>query len=191
VDLRKELIRDEANAIETTYLRADFLEQPDREEVKRLLVRYLDQRLSIAGARTLEEAEAIVGRTGEIHDRLWMIAVEHGQRELNSDVAALYIDSLNEMFNLHHQRVAIGLQARIPPGVWAGLYALSVLGMISMGYQSGITGSKRSGASLILALSFALVTSLIVALDRPTTSGFRLSQQPLIDVRTRMGPDSE
>jgi acetyl-CoA carboxylase alpha subunit len=115
VDLRKELIRDEANAIETTYLRADFLEQPDREEVKRLLVRYLDQRLSIAGARTLEEAEAIVGRTGEIHDRLWMIAVEHAQRELNSDVA----------------------------------------------------------------------------LDRPTTSGFRLSQQPRIDVRSRMGPDSE
>jgi hypothetical protein len=191
LDTRKELIRSEANAIETTYLRADFLEQPDREEVKRLLVRYLDARVSVGEVRSVEEIGEILRETQEIHDRLWAIAVEHGQRELNSDVAALYIDSLNETFNLHHQRVAVGLQTRIPLGVWAALYLLSVLGMISMGYQSGITGSKRTGASLMLALSFALVTSLIVALDRPTTSGFRLSQQPLIDVRSRLGPDSE
>jgi hypothetical protein len=92
------------------------------------------------------------------------------------------------MFNLHHQRVAVGVQARIPPGVWLALYALSVLGMLGMGYQAGITGSKRSGASLILALSFALVTSMIAALDSGGTSGFRVPQQPLIDVRSRMGP---
>src|SRR5512134_581079 len=190
-DVRKGLVRDEARAIETTYLRADFLTEPDRDEVKRLLVEYLDERLALTEAQTVEDVEPTLRKSREIHDRLWRIAVEHGQRELNSDVAALYIDSLNETFNLHHQRVAVGLQARIPLGVWAALYLLSVLGMISMGYQSGITGSKRTGASLMLALSFALVTSLIVALDRPTTSGFRLSQQPLIDVRSRLGPGSE
>jgi len=186
LDLRKELIRSEANAIETTFLRAEFLQGPDREEVKRLLVRYLDERLAVTEARTMEEVDAIVQRAREIHDRLWRIAVEHGLRELNSDVAALYIDSLNEMFNLHHQRVAVGVQTRIPLGVWVSLYVLSVLGMLSMGYQSGVTGSKRSSASLILAISFALVTSLIAALDRPLASGFKLSQQPLIDVRGRM-----
>jgi hypothetical protein len=188
LDARKELVRNEANAIETTYLRADFLTQPDREEVKRLLVWYLDERLAVVHARTLEEIEAIRRRSHEIHDRLWTIAVEHGQRELNSDVAALYIDALNEMFNLHHQRVAVGLQARIPPGVWAALYTLAMLGMISMGYQGGIIGSKRSGASVILVLSFALVTTLIASLDRPLMGGFRATQQPLIDVRSRMAP---
>lgn len=186
LDTRKQLIRDEANAIETTFLRAEFLEPPDREEVKRLLARYLDERLAVADARTMEEIDAIVLRAGEIHDRLWEIAVEHGRRELNSDVAALYIDSLNETFNLHHQRVAVGVQTRIPLGVWAALYLLSVFGMLSMGYQEGVTGSKRSAASLILAISFAPVTSLIAAIDRPLTSGFRVSQQPLVDVRGRM-----
>lgn len=188
VDARKELIRDEARAIETTYLRADFLTQPDRDEVKRLLVRYLDERIAIVEARSAEDVEPMLKRSRETHDRLWQIAVEHGQRELDSDVAALFIDSLNEMFNLHHQRVAIGLQLRIPTGVWIALYALSVLGMISMGYQVGITGSKRSEASLILAIAFALVTSLIAALDRPFASGFRVPQQALFDVRARMAP---
>jgi hypothetical protein len=60
--------------------------------------------------------------------------------------------------------------------------------MLSMGYQAGITGSKRSGAGPILALSFALVTSMIAALDGPGTRGFRVPQQPLLDVRSRMGP---
>lgn len=45
-----------------------------------------------------------------------------------------------------HQRVAVGIQARIPLGVWVALFVLSALGMLGMGYQSGITGSKRSGA---------------------------------------------
>lgn len=187
-DARKELVRNEARAIETTYLRADFLEPPDREAVKNLLVRYLDERLAIADMRAAEEVEPILREAAETHERLWKIAVEHGRRELNSDVAALYIDSLNEMFDLHHQRVAIGLQARIPSGVWACLYLLAMLGMISMGYQEGITGSRRSAASLILALSFALVISLIAALDRPISGGFTVPHQPLFDVRARMAP---
>jgi len=40
----------------------------------------------------------------------------------------------------------------------------------------------------MLAISFALVTSLIAALDRPVTTGFRVSQEPLIDVRGRIAP---
>jgi hypothetical protein len=185
-DDRKALVRDEARAIETTYLRADFLTEPDRAEVKRLLVEYLEERLALVDAQTVEDVEPTLMKSREIHDRLWKIAVEHGRRELDSDVAALYIDSLNEMVNLHHQRVAVGIQLRIPIGVWGALYALSVLGMIGMGYQGGITGSKRSLASVILALSFALVTSLIFALDRPATRGFRVPQQPLADVRARV-----
>lgn len=188
VDARKELIRNEANAIETTWLRADFLEQPDRQEVKSLLVRYLDERLASVDARTFEEIDAIITKTRGIHDRLWAIAVANGKKDLNSDVAALYIDSLNEMFNLHHQRVAVGVQTRIPIGVWVALYVLSVFGMLSMGYQGGITGSNRSGASVILAISFALVTTLIAALDHPLARGFRVPQQPLVDLRARMAP---
>jgi hypothetical protein len=187
-DTRKELVRNEANAIETAWLRADFIPPPDREEVKRLLAQYLDERLTVVRSPSAENVEAMLRNVEALRQRLWQLAVEHGRRDLNSDVAALYIDSLNEMFNLHHQRVAVGIQVRIPPGVWLALYALSVLGMLSMGYQAGITGSKRSGASLILALSFALVTSMIAALDGAGTSGFRVPQQPLIDVRSRIAP---
>ena len=71
-DLRKQVLLDEANAIGTTYLRAEFLPEPFRNEVKERLRRYSDARLEffaagedLAGAR---RAEADVQR---LQGELW------------------------------------------------------------------------------------------------------------------------
>ena len=77
--------------------------------------------------------------------------------------------------------MALGLQARIPIGVWLVLYALTILGMISLGYHAGIAGSKWSKASLFLALSFAIMATMIASLDRP--GGARVAQGPLVDLQ--------
>src|SRR6185369_6764251 len=45
-DTRRQLIRDEANAIHTAYLRADFVSEPRRTEIQRLLREYVDVRLA-------------------------------------------------------------------------------------------------------------------------------------------------
>ena len=105
---------------------------------------------------------------------------------MNSDVAALYIDSLNEVNGIHASRVAVGIQARIPGEIWLVLYCITILGMMSVGYQTGIAGSKRSMAWPILALSFALVFALIASLDRPDSGIMKVTQQPLIDLRDSM-----
>lgn len=76
---------------------------------------------------------------------------------MNSDVAALYIESLNGVIDLHATRVAVALQARVPVGIWVALLSLTVFGMVAVGYQIGIAGSKRSLAQPILALSFSMV----------------------------------
>jgi hypothetical protein len=57
--------------------------------------------------------------------------------------------------------------------------------MMGMGYHAGIAGSKRSLSMLILALSFALVITMIAALDRPG-SFLKITQQPLIDLQRSM-----
>jgi hypothetical protein len=61
-----------------------------------------------------------------------------------------------------------------------------MLGMMGVGYQTGIAGSKRSMARPILALSFALVFALITSLDRPDSGVMKVTQQPLIDLRDSM-----
>jgi uncharacterized membrane protein SirB2 len=72
--------------------------------------------------------------------------------------------------------------------IWLVLYGLVILGMMSIGYHTGIAGSKRSNAGFILALSFAMVIVVIASLDRPGAY-VRVSQQPLADLRAFMAAD--
>jgi len=190
-DARKGLVREEANAIRTAYLRSDFLPEPDRAETKRLLREYLDARVAFAQAGNVEQEHVneLLPEADRIQRRLWDMAVTNARQDMNSDVAALYIESLNEIIEVHALRVAVGLQARIPIGIWSVLYGLTILGMMGIGYHTGIAGSKRSMATLILALSFALVIAMIASLDRP--GGFiKVTQQPLIDLRDSMAARS-
>jgi len=186
-DTRKALVREDANAIRVAYSRADFLPEPDRGESKRLLINYLDTRLEFVGTNSVEvtRVESLIAETERIQRRLWSTAVKNAERDMNSDVAALYIEALNDMVGVHATRLAIGVQARIPMGMWVVLYTLVVLGMVSVGYHAGITGSKRSNAMVVLAISFALVIFMIAALDRPG-GAVRVSQQPLVDLRKFM-----
>jgi hypothetical protein len=186
-DARKALVRDEANVIRTAWLRSDFLPQPDRGETAALIGAYLNLRLAAVESRDIDAVNSALAESVRIQHRLWDIAAANGRRDMNSPVAALYIASLNQMIDLHALRVVIGLEARVPSGIWMALYALIVLGMMGVGYQTVIAESTgRSRAPLMLALSFAVVIALIVSLDRPRSGFMTVSQQPLKDTRVWM-----
>ena len=164
-------------------MRSDFLPESDRGEAAGLLREYVDVRLAAVQSRDPDQMRQVLVESDRIQRQLWDMAVVNARKDMNSDVAALYIESLNELINLHALRVAVGLQTRIPAGIWLVLYALVMLGMIGVGYQTAIAGSRRSWAMPILALSFSLVIALIASLDRPQSGYITVSQQPLVDVK--------
>ena len=189
-DTRKALVREDANAIRTAYLRTAFLPEPGRADSRRLLESYLDSRLAFArlGAPQLEDIRPLLDDTEGMQRQLWNAAVANAARDMDSDVAALYLESLNDMFAVHTSRLAIGVRTRVPIGIWVVLYSLTSLGMISMGYHAGIAASKRSKATWIVAIAFGMVIVLIASLDRPT--GFiRVTQQPLVEVQAFMATE--
>lgn len=189
-DTRKGLVREEANTIRTAWMRSDFLPEPDRAEARQLLREYVDGRIegvSRVQSRqaSMDHMEKVLADSDRIQRRLWEMAVVNARKDMNSDVAALYVDSLNEMNEIHASRVAIGLQQRIPAPIWIVLAGLTFCGMVLVGYQTGIAGSKRSAARPFLAVSFSMVVALIASLDRP--GGFlTVSQRPLVDLRATM-----
>jgi hypothetical protein len=187
-DAKKDLVRDDAIAIRTAWQRADFLPDEDRAEAKTLLREYLDLRVTLSQAQSFDpmRVTTALAETQRLQDRLWDMAVVNARKDMNSDVAALYIDALNEVNAIHAMRVAVGIQARIPNEIWIVLYLITILGMMGVGYQTGIAGSKRSMARPILALSFAMVFGLIASLDRPDSGVMKVTQQPLIDLRDSM-----
>ncbi|MGB7159531.1 MAG: hypothetical protein WBD40_15800 [Tepidisphaeraceae bacterium] len=189
-DARKSLVREDAVAIRTAWQRADFLPESDRAEAKSLLYKYVDDRVKFAEQGTLhpERVKGVMGETRRIQERLWNMAVANARKDMNSDVAAMYIDALNDVEAVHATRVAVGIQARVPNEIWLVLYCITIIGMIGVGYQTGIAGSKRSLARPFVALAFAMVFALIASLDRPDSGIMKVTQQPLIDLRESMAP---
>ena len=140
-DVRRGLVIDEANAIGTTYLRAGLLPEPHRSDVRSLLREYVDVRLEAVQPGKLSQS---IGRSEELHARLWAHAVAVGEKNPGSIVVGLFIASLNEVIDLHAKRLALGVRNRIPGTIWAALYFVAIIGTSVMGYHAGLAGSGRS-----------------------------------------------
>lgn len=185
-DARKELVREEANAIGTAYLRSTFLPEADRSAAAALFKDYVDQRLIAVRSREADRMRKAMAEADRIQQALWTMAVAHARTDMNSDVAALYVEALNAVIDIHALRVAIVWQVRIPLAIWLVLYALILLGMLAIGYQTGIADSKRSFSMPLLAIAFSLVIALISALDHAESGIIPVSQKPLEDLQSSM-----
>ncbi|HTE24622.1 bestrophin-like domain [Flavitalea sp.] len=185
-DLRKSLVREEANQIGTVWLRSDFIAEPDRSVTKKLVKEYLDLRISLLKSAGDEKIIKSVVDADRIHDKLWALGISHSRNDLQSDLGALYFDALNKLADIQGLRVAIGYRGHIPAGLWISLYTLLVCAMLSIGYYAYSIQSKRSFASILLAFSFSLVIGIISNLDQLQTKHFEISQQPLLDLQKKI-----
>lgn len=185
LDARKQLVLQESNAIGTTYLRAGLLPAEQRMEIRKLLRDYVDVRLTV----TLKELPRILKRSDEIHGRLWKQAESLMTTDMDSEIRALFIDSLNDVIDLHESRKTVALLHRIPGMVWATLYLLSILAMTLIGYQIGMAGSRRLRGSPVLAAALSLVIVMIADVDRPGEGQFQVDLTPLKDVQQMMLSD--
>jgi hypothetical protein len=183
-DARRIVLLDEANAIGTTYLRAGMLPE-QREEVRALLRDYTDARLNAVQSGDIATG---IQRSEHLQEQLWARAVAIGEAHPASIVVGLFIQSLNEVIDLHAIRITAGVRNRIPGAIWVVLFAVAVLSLATMGYHGGLSRTSRSPAELAVALCFAVVIGLIADLDRPQEGTLRVSQQALIDLRELMAP---
>jgi hypothetical protein len=149
---RRQVVLDEANAIGTTYLRAAMLPEPMRTEVKNLLREYADVRIeAVQQPGKLDQALA---KSEELHERLWAQAVAVTEKD-RSPIAAIFVESLNQMIDLHATRVQAGLRSRVPAVIWIVLYVLAILAMEMIGYHAGLANSRRSIAAVALIIGLS------------------------------------
>lgn len=185
---RRAAIVNEANAIGTTYLRAGYLPGAARNEVRRLLKDYLETRLTL---RRLEQVPEILAYSESIHAQLWAQAEQLANSDPHSFPVGLFIQSLNELIDLHTKRVSAGLYSRIPDTIWFVLFVVTVLAMGATGYQEGLTSASRTPATLALVLAFSGVIYLIADLDRTHEGLLSVSRRPLIELQQSIAHPSQ
>ncbi len=177
-DARRQIVLEEANSISTTYLRSQLLPEPHRSEIARRLRQYTAIRVQPLNMSIMKD---LVKQSDELLQQIWSQAVVAAEMDTKSITIGLFLQSLNETIDIHSKRVFIGLRNRVPISIWIALFSLTLLGMMSIGYQAGLSGTHRSPEMLIMTLSFTLVLYLIVDLDRGQEGVLKVSQQAMID----------
>lgn len=184
-DARKELVRREANAIETVWLRMDFMPAQDRIKSVRILQEYIDGRLRLVRSMDDSAIKRELKYSEQLQRELWNTAV-YLAKEKNVPGGYLCVQAINEMIEIQNLRIARGYLASTPRGLWLSLYTLLVMSMITIGYQTAVAGSRRTIATSFLAISFTLVFLLLTALEQPRYGFFHVNQQPLIIMREKL-----
>jgi len=184
-EARRANVVDEANAIGTTYLRAQTLAEPERTASLALLRDYADTSIDIAETVPgSDEQDLAISASGREERRLWTLA---GQALDGAPVASaprLYVEALNDMFDAQSTRV-YGLLNRVPSAVVlvmivGAALALGVLALHLATFGRGV---------LIVLIAASLVGLLLVVtfdLDRPTRGLITVPAGPLQDVAATM-----
>jgi hypothetical protein len=184
-DSRRAAVVDDANAIGTTYLRAQTLAEPVRTRSLRLLRQYTDASLNLSTAvPTTAKFDDAVAREDALQRRLWSLAGDALTTAPRDSAPRLYVETLNEMIDQQAVRVA-GLNNRVPGAV----LALEVFGAaFAFGLLALYTALHGRGATTVV-LAGGLVTVLLLVifdLDRPTRGLIRVPDTPLVALRSEM-----
>jgi hypothetical protein len=179
---RRQAVVNEANAIGTTYLRAGYLPEPYSTESRQLLREYVDTRLQAVDPTKVSQ---VLARSEEIQNELWT-RVEAFAKENSSPTLALYISALNEVIDLHTERVNVSLVARLPWNIVLGLFLMAILALVLVGLHAGYTEKRNPIALLVFVLTLSVVFLLIVDLGRGNSGLLRVSQQALLDLQRQI-----
>ena len=181
---RRQAAVTEANAIGTAYLRAGYLPDPYGSESRQLLREYVHQRLEALDLAKIGQAMV---RSEEIHTELWSRAETLAQED-SSPTLALYIASLNEVIDLHTDRVNVALVSRLPWAIVLGLFLMALLALVQVGLHAGYADKRNPVALLAFVLTLSVVFFLIVDLGRGQEGLLTVSNQAMIDLQRQVGP---
>lgn len=182
---RRAAVVNEANAIGTTYLRAETLAEPMRSRSLALFRPYANT--SIHLSKTIPGSPAMratIARSESLQHELWGLAGQALNKAPLASAPRLYAESMNEMFDAQSSRVA-ALNNRVPGAVLGvevigAMLALALLALYLAILGRGVTTVLIAGGLIGLLL---LVT---FDLDRPTRGLIRIPSTPLVAVRAEM-----
>jgi len=183
-DARKELLLEEVTNIRTAYLRAGLIPEPFLSDTRKLLVEYADLRIELA--RDPARLEFVLSRSQQILDTFWDYAEKLAGQDRSSEVYALFTSTVNDLVDNFNQRITMSLEYRIPSVIMWVLFIIAFFSMLSLGYQFGISGKGSFRINLMLAIIFAVVMFLILALDRPERGLAKLNQKPMLTLQKQL-----
>jgi len=174
---RRQMAVTDSNAIGDFYTTVGLLKEPERGELRSVLRRYVEHRLSVA--RGTHDDAALQQRLDEIrqmHDQMEALvqqAVDQG-----TPVVVPLVNTLNALTSAHAARLA-ALRDRLPPSVVLLLVLAAVITMVLMGWQQGASNESHPAAAIGFTALVCLVVWVTLDLNQPQRGWITVSQEPL------------
>ena len=173
---RRHLVIQEANAIGTSYLRAQLLDEPHRTRLSQLLVQYTDNRIALANSQPDQNAKLIAGNDLLLTE-IWAGVTAARESALAHGISTPLLMTFNEVIDLDTER-KVARQVRVPAPVLLLLYGFLILTALLLGYVLEDRRGRIGAAALFVLLS--LYVGIIADLSRPASGSIRESQEPML-----------
>jgi hypothetical protein len=178
-ETRRKLVITEANAIGTSYLRAQLLDEPHRSRLSRLLVAYVDNRIALASAPTMPR----LATNDRLLTQIWAAVVASEPSASVHGMVVPMMQTFNQMIDLDTER-KVARQTQIPAQVLLVLYMYMATTAAMLGYV--LEGRKRNVEAVILFLLLTVSITLIVDLNGPLLGTIREAQKPMTMLRASL-----
>ncbi len=99
---------------------------------------------------------------------------------------ALYLTALNEVIDLHTERLSADLGFRVPPIMVLGFYVVAAMTMLLIGVYDSYREKHNYIALVMMVLIVSVVFWVIIDMDRSTVGLLQIPQQALVDLQQKL-----
>jgi hypothetical protein len=182
-DTRRTNVLTEANAIGTTYLRTQMLEEPHRARLSKLLIEYTDIRIALANEVGRAGRQPLLKRNDQLIADMWSATVAAFPSIRPYDFSSSYLETMNAMIDMDATRKT-GRLAHVPAEIFLVLLLYQFTAAAVISYT--LIGRKGRQMAIFLFLLFSIALLLVIDIERPNSGGIKESQTPMLLLRDFM-----
>ncbi|KAA9008128.1 bestrophin-like domain [Histidinibacterium aquaticum] len=169
---RTQTINDEAAAIGTAFLRADYLPDPGRSELQQAILDYAETRVTTGGdpIRSIGQAQAFIETSLIAQGELWPQTLEATSDPVPAATKSFVASAVNEVLDSHLDRIQ-SLSSPISTLAQGMLLSIALVALFLLGNRSGVAGRPLTWRTFLFAYSLFAIMVTITDIQR-ATEGF-------------------
>jgi hypothetical protein len=175
LDARRQLIIQEANAIDTAYLRLDLLPTDQQPEIRRLFREYLDARLRVyEKLPDLQAAERELLVCEDMQQEIWSKSVVASRGDPTQNATRLLLPALNDMMDVTTMRT-VALHTQLPSLILILLVLVALVSGLLAGYAMAKRNRRGWLHILLFSGAIALTVYSVMDMDDPRVGFIRVN----------------
>jgi hypothetical protein len=190
-DARRDLIRQEANAIGTAYLRVDLVPPAYQPQLRTLFRDYVDARMVVYDHSDQPAAVAAAeAKVDTLQHKLWDAATPAAAAAQGAQATMLLLPALNDVIDIVTTR-KVATMTHPPAIVFLLLWVLAIACSLISGYSMGGNPNRNRVHITTFVVTMVLTVYVIVDLELPRLGLISIARADVIlrDVGTSIDAD--